>query len=58
MDAVLVWIAVVAGITMSFAIGAWITHRRYVAGYIDGYLDALDGDGNDTAGDVTIPDFT
>ena len=38
----LAWITVFAGFAVAFIVGVWVGHRRYVAGYIDGYLDALD----------------
>lgn len=41
-DTALAWVAVFTGFIAAFIVGVWIGHRRYVAGYIDGYLDAID----------------
>ena len=41
-DIALTWIAVFVAFIGAFIMGVWIGHRRYMAGYIDGYLDAMD----------------
>lgn len=58
MDTALAWVIALAGMTVTFLIGVYTSNRMYKAGYINGYLDALDERWDEPRDDWDVPSFT
>lgn len=57
MPSALSWVIAVTAVIVTFLVGVYVSNRMYKAGYIDGYLDAMD-DQSGSGGVINVSNFT